>query len=161
MTWWDLRGDLLSHSGKTNKQTTAANCTAWSNCCLAVGSRNSMLCLTAQRAQTRPEKDKPLPKLQALVYDILPLEEDAGKRCSECDPVQALCRQVKIVLGFLRPVSRRESRQELVSCCFEPSQPQGHLRAMPAQVSHDTLTSVSAFFSSLFIDLKKNLNDNY
>ena len=25
-----------------------------------------------------------LPKLQALVYDILPLEEGAGKRCSEC-----------------------------------------------------------------------------
>ena len=24
------------------------------------------------------------PKLQALVYDILPLEEGAGKRCSEC-----------------------------------------------------------------------------
>ena len=24
------------------------------------------------------------PKLQPLVYDILPLEEDAGKRCSEC-----------------------------------------------------------------------------
>ena len=24
-------------------------------------------------------------KLQALVYDILPLEEGAGKRCSECD----------------------------------------------------------------------------
>ena len=23
-------------------------------------------------------------KLQALVYDILPLEEGAGKRCSEC-----------------------------------------------------------------------------
>ena len=23
-------------------------------------------------------------KLHALVYDILPLEEDAGKRCSEC-----------------------------------------------------------------------------
>ena len=23
-------------------------------------------------------------KLQAMVYDILPLEEDAGKRCSEC-----------------------------------------------------------------------------
>ena len=26
----------------------------------------------------------PPPKLQALVYDILPLEEGAGKRCSEC-----------------------------------------------------------------------------
>ena len=28
-------------------------------------------------------------KLQALVYDFLPLEEGAGKRCSECetDPV--------------------------------------------------------------------------
>ena len=25
-------------------------------------------------------------KLQALVYDILPLEEGAGKRCLECDP---------------------------------------------------------------------------
>ena len=25
-----------------------------------------------------------LSKLQALVYDILPLEEGAGKRCSEC-----------------------------------------------------------------------------
>ena len=25
-----------------------------------------------------------LAKLQALVYDILPLEEGAGKRCSEC-----------------------------------------------------------------------------
>ena len=24
-------------------------------------------------------------KLQALVYDILPLEEGAGKRCSECE----------------------------------------------------------------------------
>ena len=24
------------------------------------------------------------PKLQTLVYDILPLEEGAGKRCSEC-----------------------------------------------------------------------------
>ena len=24
-------------------------------------------------------------KLQALVYDILPLEEGTGKRCSECD----------------------------------------------------------------------------
>ena len=24
------------------------------------------------------------PELQALVYDILPLEEGAGKRCSEC-----------------------------------------------------------------------------
>ena len=24
-------------------------------------------------------------KLQALVYDILPLEEDARNRCSECD----------------------------------------------------------------------------
>ena len=24
-------------------------------------------------------------KLQALVYDILPLEESAGKRCSECE----------------------------------------------------------------------------
>ena len=26
-------------------------------------------------------------KLQALVYDILPLEEGAGKRCSECGAV--------------------------------------------------------------------------
>ena len=119
MTWWDLRGDLLSHSRKTNKQTTtAANCTAWSNCCSAVGSRNSMLCLTAQRAQTRPEKGKPLPKLQALVYDILPLEEDAGKRCSECDPVQALCRQVKIVLVFfffVPSAAESHARSELVA----------------------------------------------
>ena len=28
-------------------------------------------------------------KLQALVYDILPLEKGAGKRCSECEPVYA------------------------------------------------------------------------
>ena len=28
--------------------------------------------------------DKGEHKLQALVYDILPLEEGAGKRCSEC-----------------------------------------------------------------------------
>ena len=28
--------------------------------------------------------DTDLFKLQALVYDILPLEEDAEKRCSEC-----------------------------------------------------------------------------
>ena len=30
-------------------------------------------------------------KLQALVYDILPLEEGAGKRCSECAYTYALC----------------------------------------------------------------------
>ena len=28
------------------------------------------------------------PKLQALVYDILPLEEGAEKRCSECEQVE-------------------------------------------------------------------------
>ena len=31
---------------------------------------------------------KPLAKFQALVYDILPLEDGAGKRCSECGPYQ-------------------------------------------------------------------------
>ena len=32
-------------------------------------------------------------RLQALVYDILPstLEEDAGKRCSECDGIRDAC----------------------------------------------------------------------
>ena len=30
-------------------------------------------------------------KLQALVYDILPLEEGAGKRCSECVAVPRHC----------------------------------------------------------------------
>ena len=28
------------------------------------------------------------PKVQSLVYDILPLEEGAGKRCSECGLVR-------------------------------------------------------------------------
>ena len=35
---------------------------------------------------TRPGLLKARLKLQALVYDILPLEEGAGKRCSECGP---------------------------------------------------------------------------
>ena len=30
-------------------------------------------------------------KLQALVYDILPLEEGAGKRCAECDAGSTFC----------------------------------------------------------------------
>jgi len=29
-------------------------------------------------------------KLQALVYDILPLEEGAGKQCSECECADVL-----------------------------------------------------------------------
>ena len=43
-----------------------------------------------------------VPKLQALVYDILPLEEGAGKRCSECDQYPNLSEGADRVGGQLR-----------------------------------------------------------
>ena len=47
-------------------------------------------------------------KLQALVYDILPLEEGAGKRCSECG---SLCDAVP------HSSLRRQWRTWYTSCC--------------------------------------------
>ena len=38
----------------------------------------------AQRRKMSSGRVSHLSKLQALVYDILPLEEGAGKQCSEC-----------------------------------------------------------------------------
>ena len=43
-----------------------------------------------------------VPKLQAPVYDILPLEQGAGKRCSECEQYPNLSAGADRVGGQLR-----------------------------------------------------------